>query len=768
MGNIFDNKLAGAYLCSCDDTIIKVNNEFIAFTGFTMGELLGKSLIEIGAMLNLNSQILLENICIKYSGYIFTKSLSAREVDISVSHDNAANVTLFTFIEKSNSRLKDKLIFVAQAFIENITGVAVYSVPDLILLKANQKYLEFMDFPYNKEENSIGKSVTEIITAFTGSQSEIIWNTVLQSKKSNYTKEFEFNPLERDITYWDFTKTPIFENGELKYIYETSIEVTKRVSENKNLQRQHKIIEEQKKELEAILENIADGITIFDNKGQYILINKSAREMYFPSSNSLEKIDEEYNHSEFYDTNGKQISSEDTPGRVMKGEKFKNMRLAVKFPHKTLQIDVSGTPIYDSEGKFTLGVICSRDMTAYYNHEGAIRNRYEFLSRMIDTFDLPVVRLSCPALKVVEVNKKAFNFIKLLKPYIKSTNEIKDNTLEGLFEVLKTNEYTQCISAVLKEKKTKYLNKQKLFINDNEIYWNVIFEPILEMNGEIQEVLVLVIDVTAEITSNIIMEKALKAQGEFLVNISHELKTPLNVIFAAVQLFSMYCDSGSLDDKMSSIIKYLESIKQNSYRLNKLINNIIDLSKIESGFFELNLSNNNIVEVVEEIVMSITTFTDSKGLNIIFDTDVEEKIIACDPEKIERIVLNLISNAIKFSGQGGEILVSIKNIEDSVQISVEDNGIGIEGKYLDMIFDRFKQVDKSLSRNAEGTGIGLSLVKSIVELHGGYITVESEIGRGSKFTVILPSRSVSNENMIYSSIVKSEKQTIQVELSDVY
>ena len=338
---IFDNKIVGAYLCSCHDIITKVNNDFIAFTGFTTDELLGKSLIEIGDLLNLNSQILLENICIKYSGYIFTKLLSAREVDISISHDNATNVTLFTFIEKPNSRLKDKLIFVEQAFSENISGVAVYSVPDLILLKANQKYLEFMDIPHDKEENSIGKSVTEIITAFTGSHSEIIWNTVIQSKKPNYTKEFEFKPLGRDITYWDFTKTPIFENGELKYIFETSFEVTKRVFENRNLERQNKIIEEQKKELEAILENIADGITIFDNKGQYVLINKSAREMYFPSSNSPDNVDAEYTHSEFYDTNGKQIASQETPERVMKGEKFKNMRLAVKFPRKTLQRSIS-------------------------------------------------------------------------------------------------------------------------------------------------------------------------------------------------------------------------------------------------------------------------------------------------------------------------------------------------------------------------------------------------------------------------------------------
>ena len=321
---------------------------------------------------------------------------------------------------------------------------------------------------------------------------------------------------------------------------------------------------------------------------------------------------------------------------------------------------------------------------------------------------------------------------------------------------------------MLKEKKTKYLNKQKVLINGNEVYWNVIFEPILKINGEIQEILVLVVDVTTEIKSNIVMEKALKSQGEFLVNISHELKTPLNVIFATVQLFSMYCNSGSLDDKKDSIIKYLDSIKQNSYRLSKLINNIVDLSKIEAGFFELNLSNNNIVEVVEEIVMSVTNFTDIKGLSIIFDTDIEEKIIACDPEKIERIVLNLISNAIKFTGESHQIFVNVKDKNEFVEISVKDNGIGIEDKYLDMIFDRFKQVDKSLTRNAEGTGIGLSLVKSIVELHGGRIYVESEFGKGSTFTVILPSINVLDENMIYNSKVKSDNQSIQVELSDVY
>ncbi|WAG56230.1 CHASE3 domain-containing protein [Clostridium estertheticum] len=264
------------------------------------------------------------------------------------------------------------------------------------------------------------------------------------------------------------------------------------------------------------------------------------------------------------------------------------------------------------------------------------------------------------------------------------------------------------------------------------------------------------------------LNKLLISHEEFIANISHELKTPLNVIFSAIQLFQIYCDNGSLDERRETIVKYLDSMKLNSYRLSKLINNIVDSSKIQAGFFNLNLSNNNIVEVVEEIVMSVTNITDIKGIRIIFDTDTEEKIVACDTEMIQRILLNLISNAIKFSNEGDEILVEFKDEDESFQISVKDNGIGIEEKNLSMIFDRFKQVDKSLSRNSEGTGIGLSLVKSIVELHGGIIYAESEFGKGSKFTVELPARKVTHENMLYNSKGKSENENIRVELSDVY
>jgi signal transduction histidine kinase len=275
------------------------------------------------------------------------------------------------------------------------------------------------------------------------------------------------------------------------------------------------------------------------------------------------------------------------------------------------------------------------------------------------------------------------------------------------------------------------------------------------------------VDITPEIKSNKIMEKALKSQEEFLANISHELKTPLNVIYSTVQLFDMYCKKGSLDRNKDSVIKYINSMMHNCYRLSKLINNIVDLSKIEAGFFELNLSNNNIVEIAEKITMSVTDYTFIRGINIFFNADAKEKIIACDPEKIERVLLNLISNAIKFSDFGNKIIVTVEDRNEFVAICVEDNGIGIENNQLNMIFDRFKQVDKSLTRNAEGTGIGLSLVKAIVEMHKGKIYVESVVGKGSKFVAMLPNKKVSQESITTNKKIGGKNENVQVELSDI-
>ncbi|MGV8981852.1 ATP-binding protein [Clostridium sp.] len=644
--------IAEPCLYSCNSIITDVNNEFIDFIGFTRDELIGKSLIEIGAIIRINTQILLENITSEYSGYVFTKSLSAREVNISHFHDKDTNDKIYSFVEKPNSRIDDKMIFMEQTLSDNIVGISIYTVPDLIMVKVNQKYLDFHDSPYNEQQTSIGLSIREIVTKYVGTESEVITNTVIESRKSGYLKEIKFERFDRGITYWDSNRTPIFENGIMKFIMFTTSESTENVLKNQSIERQNKIIEEQKKQkedlkekniqLRSILSNLDEGVMVTDSKGKYIMMNSEAKRLVYQSSEVMDLGDTAKN-TRYFDMKNNEMAYDNLPGiRALRGVITKDIKLHVVNPQKDYFMNNSASPIYNTNGDLTMVVTCFHDITKT----------------------------------------------------IKQSRKIEEQKAE--------------------------------------------------------------------------LEKTLKLQEEFIVNTSHELKTPLNVIFSAVQLFSMYCSCESLDEKKSSIIKYIESIRQNSYRLSKLINNIVDSSKIEAGFFKINLSNNNIVEVVEEIVMSVTNLTESKGLNIIFDTDIEEKIVACDPEKIERIVLNLISNAIKFSNYGDEIFVQVKDRNEFVEISVKDNGIGIEEKYLDMIFDRFKQVDKSLSRNSEGTGIGLSLVKSIVELHGGSIRVESKYGKGSKFTVMIPSRKVMTESSIHNNEVKSGDQNIRVELSDVY
>ncbi|MCM0647791.1 ATP-binding protein [Clostridium swellfunianum] len=260
-----------------------------------------------------------------------------------------------------------------------------------------------------------------------------------------------------------------------------------------------------------------------------------------------------------------------------------------------------------------------------------------------------------------------------------------------------------------------------------------------------------------------------RIKNEFMANISHELRTPLNVIFGAVQLIEYYSESNSVLENKANISKYSKSMRQNCYRMLRLVNNLIDLTKLDSGFLKLNLCNHNIINIVEDITLSVAQYIESKDLKIEFDTEVEEKHLACDADMIERIMLNLLSNAVKFTPAGGKVAVNIYDRGEFILISVKDTGIGIPEDKLELIFDRFRQVDKSLTRNTEGSGIGLNLVKSLVELHGGEISVESIYGEGSEFIVELPSRTVAYDEVAATlDIPHGKVERIHIEFSDIY
>ncbi|QLY82348.1 HAMP domain-containing histidine kinase [Clostridium intestinale] len=257
-----------------------------------------------------------------------------------------------------------------------------------------------------------------------------------------------------------------------------------------------------------------------------------------------------------------------------------------------------------------------------------------------------------------------------------------------------------------------------------------------------------------------------KLRGDFFANISHELRTPINVIYSAEQVMELNLKKSQGYD----MSKYLKMVKQNSFRLIRIISNLIDITKIDALSFDVKFRNLNIVKIVEDITISVAEFIENKGLTVIFDTSIEEKVIACDPDLIERIMLNLLSNSVKFTKRGGSILVSIYLEEDKVCISVKDSGIGIPDNMKEIIFDRFIQVDKSTTKNCEGSGIGLSLVKSLVEIHKGTISLNSVISKGSEFIIYLPDELCFKED-VHENIINLEDSRIEkinIEFSDIY
>ena len=256
-------------------------------------------------------------------------------------------------------------------------------------------------------------------------------------------------------------------------------------------------------------------------------------------------------------------------------------------------------------------------------------------------------------------------------------------------------------------------------------------------------------------------------RNEFFGNISHEFKTPLNIILGIVQVIDKNIELDNITKE--NLIRHVDIMKQNSYRLLRLVNNLIDISRIDIGYYNLQPSNYNIVKVIEDITLSIAEYVKHKKINLIFNTDVEEITLACDPDKIERVMLNLLSNAIKYTDDNGDIYVSLNKVNEDVVVSVKDSGVGIPNDKLELIFDRFGQANDILSRRCEGSGIGLSIVKSIVEMHGGKIEVFSEIGKGSEFVFNIPIKILEEENVILTCDNKDyHVEKCNIEFSDIY
>ncbi|WP_302538047.1 PAS domain-containing sensor histidine kinase [Clostridium saudiense] len=352
------------------------------------------------------------------------------------------------------------------------------------------------------------------------------------------------------------------------------------------------------------------------------------------------------------------------------------------------------------------------------------------------------------------------SFLKDLKLKREDVIGKSSSNIDGLSEIEASIQKSDL--EVIKEKKRKIYNEE-ITIDGQVREFEVIKEPFWDSYKNLVGIIVTGRDITHR-------REIEKMQQEFFANISHELRTPLNLIFGSLQLIKSV--EKEVLEKRNSLNKYIDIIDQNSKRLLKLVDNLIDSTRMKCGYYEYKPKNYDIVSFVENISMSVADFAKQNNIDLIFDTDVEEKIMAFDLEKLERIMLNLLSNSIKYNKAQGQIEVLLNDCNDTFVIRVKDTGVGIPSDKLMYIFERFRQVENRFNKSTKGSGIGLSLVKDLIEIQGGTIEVKSELGVGSEFIIKLPVKILSDDSNIdkvyfnndYHDLVKR----MNIEFSDIY
>lgn len=609
---------------------------------------------------------------------------------------------------------KSPMLYIYGKIVKNNNGII-----DLMIMNSNYK-----------EKEIVGKTIIELEKE--RNHSIIDWITIFNLVMINggYCSDiFTVNKLSEDelVIWFDERKK-----------YEKKV-IKEQIEKHVNL-------------LQTFIDNIPYFVFYKDIKGRYVFCNKELREFaQLKKDEIIGKTDREIKKFKntwniFKETDEKVIES----GKelVYEHEKF--------YEHGQRKVmEIIKSPFFD-ENKKIIGVIgVSQDVT----HKKAIEenlkeNRRNFQEIWDHLQDAIIIIKENKVLYVNDAYEKIFGLS------CKSLLEIKD-----LSELLH-NVYYEDIDRVkeLEYNKPFELNI-RIIRNDSELRWIWIkASPIKDDNGKTLRTVIGIIDITDQVEESLELDNL---RMEFFANLSHEFKTPINLIFSSMQLLKMEICKLKLDNE-SKFIRYIDISNQNALRLLKLINNLIDSTKISSGYFDYSPKDYNIVEFVEGVCTSVCEFAKQNNVDIIFDTDFEEKIVAFDLDKIERIVLNLLSNAIKFSKDKGKIEIFIKEDNKFISIIVKDNGIGIPKDKLEMVFDRFNRVNSRMTKVCEGSGIGLSLVKALVELHKGKIEVKSALGLGTEFTIKIPNVLCGDREDREKTLNQSFVDRIKVEFSDIY
>ncbi|MCX7711495.1 MAG: PAS domain S-box protein [Clostridia bacterium] len=477
-----------------ENEAVSVNDSFLELTGYNKEEILKKNIEHIlKNLLRFNGDI--ESL--KQSNksfFIFTKSLEPREVEIDYGTINEPNQNVYFFKEKPFSRIEESFKCIEKMCIDNLLSVSIYSVPDLILLKASQKYLDFFDPPYNTKENCIGKCIYDFVNGWKNSPSETIWREVISTGKSTIVKEQQHIGFDRGVTYWDAVIMPIFEDGKVKYISSQTTDVTERVVNRNRAEAHLNALNEKNKELQAVVDSISDDLYIIEKDGAIKTINSNAKISF---NNRASNIKENYSISKYYDLSGNEIPFDEMPSScLLRGETIKGREIRIKRGSGEKYLSVSGTPITDQEGKVQRAVYCHNDITKYILQAKTIAQQKDQLQAIIENMTDGLFMLDRNH-HFTFLNQAGKEFFYQPEIIIKNGDSFKHTKYFDL-EGKEIPVEDMVGSRVLRGETIKQF-RMKVVRPDKVIYYSLSGSPIYDSDGNVSQAIVCCRDINEQI-----------------------------------------------------------------------------------------------------------------------------------------------------------------------------------------------------------------------------------------------------------------------------
>ncbi|MGE5472814.1 MAG: ATP-binding protein [Ignavibacteriales bacterium] len=655
---------------------------------------------------------------------------------------------------------------------ESLTCVTVFKKAgkDLKVIFANKHTYEY--FGYNSMDDILGKTLEELFPET--DEISALHSEAINTGKTIHVKEFMYtDPFTKQPGWWNISIAPYFKKGKPVGSISVRNEITEYVLARKNLEDLSNKYQEKSSLLEAVIDNMSEGLIFCNKEGKYLFWNEAAYKL-LNVTRPIENIEGIFDF--FYLTyfDGSSIPKGEYPLQsVYKGLTLKDYVYMVHFTDPSYEKRIflfNGKPIYDKDNNFLFGLATFNDITQIKEQASQIEEQWELINSALDQLEAPVYILTYPGLKFVLSNRLTNNFLSSILKRKIDKNNISDEDVKIISQVLDVPDIQEYYTDLaINENSRNRITTITLVIEGEKRYFTAISTPIHNSNGETTHIICSAFEITNSIMYSKKLEEISRLKEEFFANMSHEFRTPLTVILGALQMLNAATSSNNYEEQKAKVSKYLSIMKQNCNRLIKLINNILDITRITTGYLVLSLQEYDIVALIREVTMSVSDFVLQKKIDLKFTSNVKSKIMPIDIDKIERVLLNLLSNAVKFTPEGEKIVVSLKDRGTYVELRVKDSGVGIPPEMLEVIFERFRQVDNILTRKNEGSGLGLSLVKSLVEMHEGTITVKSKVDKGTTFIITLPTNLAPDYTEI-SPIVPHDRtisEIVNIEFSDL-